>query len=149
HRGWIVLDTERGVPHARWRQILAEQVVLAQLHPCRRRLMERLLIDEVAGEPAFAAQIHLLLAVDRLDEAMLRGPDWAEHHLTLNHPVTALQVLDEVVPHVGRSAIDLEERARLFLGHVTALLAARPTDPQTSRSLAKATRLSQTPEFAA
>lgn len=143
NHGWISLDSDKGVPFARWRQILAEQVVLDQLHPCRRRVLERLLIDEVANEPAFAAQIKLLLEVGRLDEALRRALDWALHHLGKDRPVTALEVLDLVMPHMDASSLDRHELARLYLAHVTALLQARPTDPQTSRSLARATRLGQ------
>jgi len=141
-RGWISLDTADDVYYARWRQILAEQVVLDQLHPCRRRVLERRIIDQVASEPAFVAQIRLLLEVGRIDEALERALDWAIHHLSRNRPVTALEVLDEVVHHIdkGESASN-SVRAQLYLLHVTSLLLARPTDPQTARSLAKASKL--------
>jgi tetratricopeptide (TPR) repeat protein len=136
NRGWIVL--EEGA-YARWRQILAEQVILDQLHPCRRRVLERLIIEQVADEPAFFAQIQLLLDVGRLDDALERSLDWAIHHLSRNRPLTALEVLDLVVPHIDDAAHTPDAtRAQLYLLHVTSLLMARPTDPQTARSLALA-----------
>ncbi|MCA9490113.1 MAG: protein kinase, partial [Myxococcales bacterium] len=142
HRGWITLGKRRRLPYAKMRQVLAEDVVRQQIHPCRRRVLQRLLIDEVADEPAFVAQIELLLEVGRVEQGLLRARDWAIHHLSKNRPVTALEVLDFVIPKLE----DLEGgdellRAQLYLLHATSLLNARPTDPQTSKSLAKADRI--------
>ncbi len=142
-RGWITVDHDRGAPYVRWRQILAEQVVLEQLHPCRRTVMERLLIDEVADEPAFAAQIRLLMQVERHPEALERALDWAAYHIAQNNPVTALDVLDLVMPRVMEVPVSTNLKAALYLLHVSCLLMARPTDPSTSRSLRRATRLGQ------
>lgn len=139
-RGWIRLESRGGIPVARWRQILGTTVVLDRMHPTRRRVLERRLIEQVAGDPAFSAQIRLLLEVGRLDEAMERAVDWSTHHISGNRPQTALEVLDEVIPHLDFSPISPSEKAHLYLLHVTALLMSRPTDVQTSRSLAKATR---------
>lgn len=149
NRGWITLGKRRRMPYARWRQILAEEVVLGELHPCRRRVLERLLIEEVADEPAFVAQIRLLLDVGRLEQGLLRARDWAIHHLSRNRPVTALEVLDFVVARLDATPEGVDEllRAQLHLLHATSLLFARPTDPQTSRSLAKAERLGQAGEL--
>lgn len=142
NRGWITLGRKRRVPYAKWRQILAEQVVLDQLNPCRRKVLERLLIDQVADEPAFVAQIRLLLDVGRLEQGLLRARDWAIYHLSKNRPVTALEVLDFVVPRLDvAEGIDDLLRAQLYLLHATSLLNARPTDPSTSRSLVKAEKL--------
>lgn len=139
HRGWITLEPDG---YARWRQVLAEQVVLDQLHPCRRRVLERRIIHQVANEPAFFAQIKLLLEVRRLDDAMERSLDWAIHHLSRNRPVTALEVLDLIVPHIEAAERTASTtKAQLYLLHVTSLLMARPTDPQTARSLARASEL--------
>ncbi|MCA9569184.1 MAG: hypothetical protein KC656_15150, partial [Myxococcales bacterium] len=139
HRGWIMVEDG---DYARWRQILAEQVVLEQLHPCRRRVLERRIIEHVAEEPAFFAQIKLLLDVERIDDALERSLDWAIHHLSRNRPVTALEVLDLVVPHIDEAkTTPSTTRAQLYLLHVTSLLMARPTDPQTARSLARASEL--------
>lgn len=143
HRGWVVVDGDGDGSTVRWRLILAERVVLEQLHPCRRRVLERLLIDQLSGQPAFAAQIRLLLELGRLEEAMHRALDWAEQHLAANRPVTALEVLDEAIVHVENSGVERRVMARLYLAHVQALLLARPTDPRTSRSLARAARLGQ------
>lgn len=143
HRGWVVVDGDGDGSVVRWRLILAEQVVLEQLHPCRRRVLERLLIDQLSGQPAFAAQIHLLLELGRRDEALVRALDWAEGHLSANRPVTALQVLDKAMLHVDTGGIDPRIAARLHLAHVQALLLARPTDPRTSRSLARAMQLGE------
>jgi tetratricopeptide (TPR) repeat protein len=141
-RGWISLERQGESAYARWRQILAEQVVLDQLHPCRLRVLERRIIDQVASEPAFVAQIKLLLEVGRVDEALERALDWSVHHLSRNRPVTALQVLDVVIPRVmeGDNTPNTT-RSQLLLLHTTALLMARPTDPQTARSLAQANTL--------
>ncbi|MEZ4316736.1 MAG: protein kinase [Myxococcota bacterium] len=140
-RGWISLERVDDSSYARWRQILAEQVVLEQMHPCRRRVLERRIIDQVASEPAFVAQIRLLLEVGRVDEALERALDWAIHHLSRNRPVTALEVLDEVLPRVEESDTTTNSvRAQLYLLHVTSLLLARPTDPQTAKSLAMASK---------
>ena len=142
-RGWITVDNDRGAPYVRWRQILAEHVVLDQLHPCRRTVMERLLINEVAEEPAFAAQIKLLMQVERHPEALERALDWAAYHIAQNNPVTALEVLDLVMPHVENVPVAADLKAALYLLHVSCLIMARPTDPQTSQSLKRATRLGQ------
>lgn len=144
NRGWIVL--EQG-DYARWRQILAEEVVLAQLHPCRRKVLERRIIEHVANEPAFLAQIQLFLEVGRIDEALERSLDWGIHHLSRNRPLTALEVLDLVVPFIDEAeSTPSATRARLYLLHVTCLLMARPTDPQTARSLARAGELGRAEE---
>ncbi len=139
--GWITVDRQQGTPYARWRHVIAEQVVKDQMHPCRRRVLERRLIEQVADDPAFAAQIRLLLQVGWFEAAMRGSADWGLYHLSKNAPETALVVLDEVMPHVNDSPISTSDKARLFLLHVTALLMARPTDPNTSRSLAQATKL--------
>ncbi|MCP5157700.1 MAG: hypothetical protein H6983_26240, partial [Ectothiorhodospiraceae bacterium] len=140
-RGWISLEKFEGSQYARWRQILAEQVVLEQMHPCRRRVLERRIIDQVASEPAFVAQIRLLLEVGRVDEALERALDWAIHHLSRNRPVTALEVLDEVLPRLEEGdKTSNSVKAQLYLLHVTSLLLARPTDPQTAKSLALASK---------
>jgi serine/threonine protein kinase len=143
HRGWIKVDRERGAPYVSWRQRLAEHVVLAQMRPCRRRVMQRLLIDQVAEEPAFAAQIRLLIDVGRHPEALERALDWAAHHIGQNNPVTALEVLDLVMPTVMEVPVSTHLKATLYLLHVSCLLMARPTDPGTSVSLQRATRLGQ------
>lgn len=143
HRGWVVVDGDGDGSMVRWRLILAEQIVLEQLHPCRRRVLERLLIDQLSGQPPFAAQIRLLLELGRLDEAMHHALDWADSHLASNRPVTALEVLEEAIPHVDASGVDRRIMARLHLAHVQALLLARPTDPRTSRSLARALQLGE------
>ncbi len=141
NRGWITLEEGN---YARWRQILAEQVVLDQLHPCRRKVLEHTIIEHVADEPAFFAQIKLFLDVGRIDEALERSLDWAVHHLSRNRPLTALEVLDLTIPRIeDAKRTPTPVRARLYLLHVTALLMARPTDPQTARSLAKASELAR------
>ncbi len=137
-RGWTTLRKRQRMPYARWRQIMAEQVVLDQIHPCRRRVLERLLIEQVADHPAFAAQIRLLLQVGRLPEALQRARDWALHHLAKNRPVTALDVLDDVIPHLEGAEVDHTLAAQLYLLHATCLQMARPTDPQLARSLIRA-----------
>lgn len=140
-RGWVTISDERGTQYLLWRQILAESVVLEQLNPCRRKVFERYLIDLLASEPAFTAQINLLLDVGRLEEALQRALDWGVHHLTRHRPVTALDVLDKVVAALdARKDFVSVYLAQLYLLHVTALLLARPTDPQLARSLALATR---------
>ncbi len=148
NRGWATIKRRQRLPYARWRLVLAEQVVLDQIHPCRRKVLERLLIDEVADEPAFVAQIRLLLKVGRLPEALQRSRDWAIHHLAKNRPVTALEVLDFVIPALDADQAeakagvsrDMAIRAQLYLLHATCLQLARPTDNQLARSLAKAAK---------
>lgn len=141
-RGWITLGRRARRPYARLRLVLAEEVVRSQLHPCRRRVFQRLIIDEVAEEPAFVAQVRLLLEVGRLEAAVVQARDWALYHLAKNRPVTALEVLDLVVPRLDE-ATGLHDllRAQVYLLHATSLQNARPTDPQTSRSVAKAEKL--------
>ncbi|NCG21337.1 MAG: protein kinase [Rhodobacterales bacterium] len=139
--GWIAVYHDEGAVHARWRHVIAEKVVKDQMHLCRRRVLERRLIEQVAEEPAFAAQIRLLMQVGWYEEAMHGAADWGLHHLSKNAPESALQVLDEVMPHVLQAPISKGDKSRLFLLHVAALLMARPTDPNTSKSLANATQL--------
>ncbi|HHO52805.1 MAG TPA: hypothetical protein ENK18_18500, partial [Deltaproteobacteria bacterium] len=141
NRGWITLTQRERVPYATWRQILAEPVVLDQLHASRRRVLERLLIDQVADEPAFVAQIRLLLDVGRYDQAFLRSRDWGIHHLARNRPVTALEVLDFVVPALRQAEVDDVLQAELYLVYANSLLMARPADQHTGRSLARAEAL--------
>jgi len=148
HRGWATVKRRQRNPYARWRLVLAEQVVLDQIHPCRRKVLEKLLIEQVADEPAFVAQIRLLLKVGRLPEALQRARDWAIHHLAKNRPVTALEVLDFVIPELDADQAeakpgisrDVAIRAQLYLLNATCLQLARPTDPQLARSLTKATK---------
>jgi tetratricopeptide (TPR) repeat protein len=141
-RGWISLDRLAEEPIARWRQFLAEAVVLGQLHPARRRVLERSLSELLTHEPAFVAQIKLLLATGKVADAFLRALDWAAHHLAHEQPVTALEVLDRVAPFLEEAGTVPEaERARLALLHASALLLARPADPQLGRALGLAERL--------
>lgn len=141
NRGWIALEHRQGRPYARWRQILAEPVVAEQMHACRRRLLERLLIAQVGEDPAFAAQIRLLLEVGRLEEAVARAKDWAVHHLAKNRPLSALEVLEMVIPRVEEvQHLDPTERAQMYLLHVTCLHQVRPMHPATSKSLAAASK---------
>lgn len=140
-RGWITLTEVEGLPYVTWRHILAESVVLDQLHACRRRVLEQLLTDQVEHEPAFAAQIRLLMQDGRLEQALLRARDWAIHHLAKDRPTTALEVLDMVVGEVDELPGQAMLRAELFLVHAACLLSAHPTDPRTVRSLARAEEL--------
>lgn len=143
-KGWIALEQDGPATYARWRQILAEQIVLEQLHPCRRRVLEERIVAQVAEDPAFRAQIELLLEVGRIDDAMERALDWAVHHLSRQRPLTALAVLDVVEPHIPKATGTTNAvRSQLYLLHVTSLLMARPTDPRTARSLSQAELLGQ------
>lgn len=141
-RGWCTLERRDRVPYARLRQVMAQQVVLDRIHPCRRRVLERLLIEQVAEQPAFAAQIRLLLQVGRTREAFERARDWALAHLARDRPVTALDVLDDVMKHVDDDTTreDPGLTAQLYLLYATCLQMARPTDPQLARSLVRAAR---------
>ena len=114
-------------------------MVLDQLNSARRRVLERLLVEELADEPAFVAQIRLLMLVGRHEEAALQTLDWAVHHLAKNRPSTALEALDIVVPALE----DLEEVlwAQLCLVFTTCLAIVRPLDPQIGRSLSRAEAL--------
>ncbi len=139
-RGWIhVVDGDEA--YVRWRHGLAEPVVLEQIGASRRRVLERLLSAALADEPAFAAQIQLLLRVGRLEEAMLRARDWALHHYVTDRPMSALEVLDEVVVELEHVAGHALLRAELYLVHAACVLAARPTDAQAVKSLNRAEAL--------
>nr|MBA2321359.1 protein kinase [Deltaproteobacteria bacterium] len=141
-RGWVFIDRTGPSPYLRWRQFLAEAVVLGGIHPARRGYLQRRLAALLSHEPAFVAQVKLLLEIGEVDVARARAMDWALHHLARDRPITALEVLDPIMPHVnaGGEFPDFE-RARLCLLHATALLLARPTDPGLARSLGMATRL--------
>lgn len=140
-RGWVGLDRTGGVPYARWRQILGVTVVLEQVHPCRRRSIERMLVQQIAGQAPSAPQIRLMLRAGLVAEALARADTWSAEHLEQNRPETALEVLDAVIPRVEEAPVEVALKARLYFLHVAALLMARPTDVNTSRSLAQATRL--------
>ena len=63
------------------------------MHPCRRRLIERQLIEQIADEPAFSAQIRLLLEVGRLDDPRLDVDDvrgYGPEIITLNRPADGI-----------------------------------------------------------
>ncbi len=142
NRGWLTLGKKARQPYARLRLVLAEEVVRSQLHPCRRKVLERLIIGQVADEPAFVAQVRLLLEVGRIESAVVQARDWALYHLAKNRPVTALEVLDLVVPRLDATTqLNDVLRAQVYLLHATSLLNARPTDAQTSRSVAKAEKV--------
>ncbi len=140
--GWISVDRSGESPYVRWRQFLAEGVIDAQLHPVRRAYLQRRLSELLVQEPAFVAQVKLLLATHQVDHARARAMDWAMHHLSRDRPVTALEALDAIMPHVTDPGdFPNLERARLCLLHATALLLARPTDLGLSRSLSLASKL--------
>ncbi|MEM6928243.1 MAG: protein kinase, partial [Myxococcota bacterium] len=142
NRGWISLALRRGFDYATWRQVLAEDVVIEQLQPTRRRILERLIIEQVADHPAFAAQIRLLLSTGQPRHAFLRARDWAVHHLAYNEPVTAIEVLDDVVPALDVRAAGVDDvlRGQLLLLYANCLLASNPTDGNATKSLARAER---------
>jgi hypothetical protein len=144
HRRWVTVAERHGRPYVRLSQALSEQVVLSQVQACRRRVLERLIIEQVADEPAFVAQIRLLLAVHRVEDALLRARDWAIYHLSKHRPVTALEVLDFVVPVLEAADVDQDLVAQLYLLDATSLIGARPADPRTGRSLNAAGKLSAT-----
>ncbi len=138
--GWIRAVRVRGQRLIRWSHLLAEKVVLSQMSPCRRRTLERLLLEKVKADPPFEAQIHLLLANDQEADAMNRTVDWALHQLGRHRPLTALRALDAVMERVESSPVGSQLKAQLHLLHVTAMLRARPADTRTGRSLARASK---------
>ncbi|MEN0062852.1 MAG: protein kinase [Myxococcota bacterium] len=142
NRGWITMSKRKGFDYATWRQVLAEDVVTGQLQPTRRRLLERLIILQVSEHPAFAAQIRLLLATGQTRHAFLRARDWAVHHLAYNEPVTAVDVLDDVVPQLAEPASGVDDvlRGQLLLLYANCLLASNPTDGNATKALARAER---------
>lgn len=142
-RGWITLGARAEVPFARLRLMLAEEIVRQQLHPCRRRVLQRAIIDQIEREPAFVAQVRLLLEVGRVEQAVDKARDWALYHLSKNRPLTALEALELVVPHLDAEVLTDPVRAQLCLLHATSLLHVRPTDPQTSRAAARAEKLAE------
>ncbi|MEZ4239172.1 MAG: serine/threonine-protein kinase [Myxococcota bacterium] len=144
HHKWVTVSQWRDAPYVKLTAPLAEQVVLSQVQPCRRRLLERLIIEQVADEPAFVAQIRLLLAVGRVEDALLRARDWTIHHLSKHRAVSALEVLDFVVPVLEDAPVAADLKAQLYLLDATSLIGARPADPRTGRSLNAAKRFSAT-----
>jgi len=142
NRGWITMSKRKGFDYATWRQVLAENIVVDQLQPTRRRVLERLIIDQVADHPAFAAQIRLLLATGQPRQAFLRARDWAIHHLSYNEPVTALDVLNDVIPCLDTPAPGVDDvlRGQLLLLYANCLLASNPTDGNATKALARAER---------
>jgi tetratricopeptide (TPR) repeat protein/predicted Ser/Thr protein kinase len=139
-RGWISLDRAGETPYARWRQVLAQDLVLEQLQICRRRVLERRVTEMVANEPPFVAQMELLVRAGRHGEAILRARDWAIHQLAKHRPLTALEALDVVMPLLDGTEPPLQ--AEMSLLHATALLlGSRPTDPRLAPAIERAARL--------
>jgi tetratricopeptide (TPR) repeat protein len=135
-RGLVAWEGERQVT-VRWRQRLAEAVVLEHVNPCRIHLMRRRLLGALANAPVSVSQVRLLVGTGQVEEATARALAWAERFVAADQPVTALEVLDLVVDRAAESShrVDL---GRLFLLHAICLLMVRPTDAQTGGSLARA-----------
>lgn len=131
-----------------WRQKLIESAIRERIHPARADVLRRRLAGAVTPEtPVVPAQIRLLMEVGDFPNAVIRALAWAETHLNAHMAVTALEGLDPVIGVADDADVPQEDLAQLYLVHAASLLAARPTDPQTARSLARAAALGEGPRF--
>jgi tetratricopeptide (TPR) repeat protein len=131
-----LLFVEKG--RLRWRRRLAETLVVERMNACRRLVLEQRVANALLTAPVSPAQVRTLVEIGRFDDAIERALAWGERHLAASLPVTALEVLDLVVARAEESGVAPAELARLHLLHASCLLLARPTDPQTARSLQRA-----------
>ena len=128
---------------------LAGQVLLAQLSRPRRRLLERQLVDVLAELDSTPALVRLLLSTGRIPEAVARALDCAEQLVAAGRVARALEVLDLVSEHLGDDdGLTNNDRARLYLVHSRCMMAVRPTDFGTARTLMKAAQLAEDPVLA-
>ncbi len=140
--GWLEHGPTGPEDTITWRQFLARQVVRAQCGPARRRVIQRLLAGTMATTRPTLAQVQLLLAVERVDEAIESALAQAEEHLRGGRPATALDVLEPVIEHVrGARKTPRGRLARLFLAHARALVEVRPMDPSLTSTLKRAESL--------
>jgi serine/threonine protein kinase/tetratricopeptide (TPR) repeat protein len=149
-QGWLEPGGDGPDDPISWRQILARGVVLDQCNSPRQRIFERLLGVALQDAPPGPAQVKLLLAIDRVDEAIESALVQAEHLMQEGRPVTALELLDPVVRAVKKARRAQRDRlAKLFLLHAEALVDARPMDAGLHRSLKRAESLGTGDDFKA
>lgn len=127
----------------RWVNPLAKDRVIGQLHPCRRKALERTMADMLAGGAATPDQARLLLASGRVDEALECAVDCAEALEAAGRPVRALEVLEPVVLQMPAvRSVTSERRAEAYLLHARCLLDVRPNDSGALNSLTLAKAMS-------
>jgi serine/threonine protein kinase/tetratricopeptide (TPR) repeat protein len=142
NRGWVSRSIERGTPWLRWRQLLVEQVIIEQLRPTRRGVLERMLARGVKDQRPFAKQIDLLSRAGKVDDAIERGQVWCRNQLALDNPLTVVEVLEPLLERLdGADRTGEFDKARLYLLHAKALLMCRPADPAAQTSFARAEKM--------
>ncbi|TNE85082.1 MAG: serine/threonine-protein kinase PknK [Deltaproteobacteria bacterium] len=135
-RGWVRLGRPSRVT---WRQPLLGRVVLEDLSEARRAVLRRAILPHLAPLPPSEAQIRMMLAAGYVEQALERTVVWVEEELAAGRPVTALELLEEVVPRSTEAKnASKATLAGLHLLYARALLEVRPTDVGTGRALMKA-----------
>jgi len=121
----------------RWRQPVLSMVVYDAIHPCRRAMMQRALVQASRGLPVSPEVVRAQVAVDRFGHATRDAVPLARELIGRHQFRTALDVLDGLV---GRLRDDARGPlvAEAFLLHSDCLRAIRPADPAAGRSLARA-----------
>ncbi len=139
-KGWLKLG-EKGWTMPRR---LAREVLIQELNPARKRVIERNLANALAEGVPNARLVSLLLAADRQVDAVRVGLVVGEELFAKGEQARALEVLDLVAPLTGDvEGIEQDDLARLHLLHTTCLMTVRPTDMGTARSLMRAKTLAE------
>ncbi|MFK7931713.1 MAG: protein kinase [Myxococcota bacterium] len=141
-RGWLESGSLGPNDPVVWRQRLAREVVREQAPPSRSRVTERLLSVALVGERRSQAQVELLSAVGRVDDAIDSAIHQARVHLLAGRPASALRVVTPAISEV-RAARNTPRQnlADLFLLHTKAMIETRPVDPELHLSLKRAQSL--------
>jgi tetratricopeptide (TPR) repeat protein/tRNA A-37 threonylcarbamoyl transferase component Bud32 len=145
--GWLAWDREqpeegpRITRRLRWGRPLTRPVLEAQIHPARRELLRRRLVQAMAEDRPTSGFVRLLLDSDRVPEAARVSVRVADDLLRSGEQRAAADLLDEVVRRTTGVSVAPSVLASLFLAHARTLLLVRPTDPQVAKSLARAGEL--------
>jgi tetratricopeptide (TPR) repeat protein len=144
-QGWLrFVDDEE--TRLAWNRTIARPIVEEQLHPCRRALLRRTVLETFEG-PATPGKIRLLLHANRVEQAALEVVACGEKLLLDGNPTAAVDLLDEVVKRLATTKPEEPEKfVDAWLQLVRSLMLVRATDPTLVKALMRAQELARTDE---
>lgn len=124
-----------------WRQRLVRDVLVESMSPARRAALRRRIGSRLTGPASTPPEIQVLVAANRLEDAVRAATTAAEAALKAERPQAALDAIDVVLEIAEDSTLEDADVARVYLVHARALALTAPTDPRVGRSAQRAAEL--------
>ncbi len=140
-RGILKFGMDHG-PRPAWRVPVLSDLVLAELHPCRRMALSRGLAAAAIGQPPTRGSIEATMTVGRTRDAVRAVVGLAKTLVDKSLVRTALELLQPVVNRLDPRDVG-PHVAEVHLLHAQCLLTVSPTDPTNARSIARARALAE------